>query len=158
MHLFRIAPERFLQDLSGKGASYRQGGRWNRAGLPVVYMAPSASTAMLEMANYLPSPRLIPRAYRIGVYELPDKIRLDSLDAGKLPPDWNRYPYPASTQQMGTDWHQQGRALGLRVPSVAVPGQLEQILVINPLHPDLAHLKLTETVDLAFNPRIFGGQ
>jgi len=158
VRLFRIAPERYLEDLSGKGASYTRGGRWNRAGVPVIYMAPSASTAMLEMANYLPSPQLVPKAYRIGVYELPGSVRLDSLSPDSVPRDWNRYPYPASTQEVGTRWHQQGTTLGLRVPSVAVPGQLEDIIVINPLHPDVAHLKLMETVDLAFNPRVFGGQ
>lgn len=158
MYLFRIAPGRFLEDLSGKGASYTQGGRWNRAGVPVIYMAPSASTAMLEMANYLPSPQLVPKAYRIGLYELPDDIPLDSLAPELVPRDWNRYPYPASTQELGTRWHQKGSALGLRVPSVAVPGQLEDIIVINPLHPDVSYLKLTKTLELVFNPRAFAGR
>ena len=58
MRLYRICRVEHLEDYSGLGASYRDGGRWNEAGLAVLYFAETASVAMLEMANYLPSRRL----------------------------------------------------------------------------------------------------
>ena len=60
MQLYRICPQSYLQDFSGLGASYKDGARWNSAGLPVLYFALSPATVLLEMANYLPSPRLVP--------------------------------------------------------------------------------------------------
>ncbi|MDD9984143.1 MAG: RES family NAD+ phosphorylase [Gammaproteobacteria bacterium] len=70
MRLYRICHVRYLQDLRGLGASYRDGARWNEPGFPVVYFAETPSVAMLEMAHYLPSPRLVPPGYRLGVYEV----------------------------------------------------------------------------------------
>lgn len=64
MRLFRICPEQYLENYSGLGASYRDGARWNKAGIPVLYFALSPAVALLEMGNYLPSPRLVPKSYR----------------------------------------------------------------------------------------------
>ena len=58
MQLYRICPEAFLENYSGEGASFRSGGRWNQPGQRVLYFASSAAVAMLEVANYLPSPAL----------------------------------------------------------------------------------------------------
>ncbi len=66
MRLYRICPERFLENYSGLGASFQDGARWNSKGYPALYFALSPATAMLEMANYLPSPRLVPADYRLG--------------------------------------------------------------------------------------------
>lgn len=62
MQLFRICPEPYLENPSGPGGSHQDGARWNSPGHPVLYFALSASTALLEMANYIPSPRLVPPA------------------------------------------------------------------------------------------------
>ena len=56
MRLYRICHARYLEDLRGLGASYRDGARWNEPGFPIVYFAETPSVAMLEMAHYLPSP------------------------------------------------------------------------------------------------------
>ena len=76
MRLFRICHARYLEDLRGLGASYRDGARWNEPGLPIIYFAETPSVAMLEMAHYLPSPRLVPLGYRLGVYEVSDEVAL----------------------------------------------------------------------------------
>ena len=65
MRLYRICHVRYLEDLRGLGASYRDGARWNEPGFPIVYFAETPSVAMLEMAHYLPSPRLAPPGYRL---------------------------------------------------------------------------------------------
>ena len=65
MRLYRIGRQAYLEDYRGLGASYLDGGRWNAAGVPALYFAETASVAMLEMANYLPSPRLGAMAIRL---------------------------------------------------------------------------------------------
>ena len=67
MRLYRIYHSVYLDNLTGRGASYMNGGRWNRPAVPVLYFAESPSVAMLGLANYLPSPRLIPPTYRLGI-------------------------------------------------------------------------------------------
>ena len=101
MQLYRICPQAYLQDFSGLGASYKDGTRWNSAGLPVLDFALSPTIALLERANYIPSPRLIPPSYRLGIYELTEQVNLDQLGVKQLPNDWAQYPDPKSTQTLG---------------------------------------------------------
>ncbi|MFT4927875.1 MAG: RES domain-containing protein, partial [Phenylobacterium sp.] len=81
MRLYRICPLHFLENYSGLGGSYKDGGRWNLPGVPVMYFALSPSVALLEMANYLPSPRLVPASYRLGIYELDTEL-VDEIKVG----------------------------------------------------------------------------
>jgi RES domain-containing protein len=157
MRLYRIVPESYLADFRGLGASYRDGARWNRAGQPVLYFALSAATALLELANYLPSPRLIPAGFRLGIYDMEDASPFHTLPIDTLPEDWARYPYPVSTQTIGGDWLDRGDDVGLLAPSAAVPEGLEHIVVINPRHPDCAKLRLIASTAELFNKRSFAG-
>jgi RES domain-containing protein len=158
MQLYRICPERYLEDYSGLGASYRDGARWNVAGVPVIYFATSASLAMLELANYLPLPRLVPENYRLGIYILSSRVKVDTWSVADLPEQWNQYPYHASTQQLGTAWLKSGKRVALRVPSAAVPGGLEKCVVINPLHSAINQLKLVDQQHDIYSKRIFASK
>jgi RES domain-containing protein len=158
MQLYRICPERYLEDYSGLGASYRDGARWNVAGIPVIYFAASASLAMLELANYLPSPRLVPESYRLGIYTLSGRVKVDTWSVADLPQQWNQYPYPASTQQLGAAWLKSRKRVALRVPSAAVPGGLEKCVVINPLHSAINQLKLVDQQHDIYSKRIFAAK
>ena len=155
MRLYRIAPLLFLENYQGLGASYRDGARWNSPGIPVLYFASSASVAMLEMANYLPSPRLTPSSYRLGVYEFPEGVASDSMGIDELPSEWNRYPYPVSTQRLGSIWLQAVENALLIVPSAAVPAGLESILTVNPQHPDSKALQLIASERQIYSERAF---
>ena len=157
MHLYRICPEKFLENYSGLGASYREGARWNSAGLPVLYFALSPATALLEMANYLPSPRLVPLSYRLGIYEIADDTTLENITYQELPEDWAQFPYPASTQKLGDEWLNECSSLGLVVPSTAVSAGLEKIVVLNPNHPAITGITLRESLSELFNKRSFSG-
>ena len=154
IRLFRITRVERLKDFSGLGASYRSGGRWNDAGVPALYFANAASVAMLEMANYLPSPRLVPRDYRLAVYVVPDDAVIEHWSVDSLPADWRNFPYPPSTQRMGSDWLNGATAPFLAVPSAAVPGGLENIVLANPpcLTPGAIRLQSEETE--IHNPRV----
>ena len=111
---------------------------------------------MLEMANYLPSPRLVPSSYRLGIYELPDDTPMDRWPVSVLPPDWRDFPYPISTRRMGTNWLIQGNGHLLAVPSAAVPAGLETILLASPARLGAETIRLDEgtpTFDLRIPPR-----
>ncbi|MEM9154933.1 MAG: RES family NAD+ phosphorylase [Cyanobacteria bacterium P01_F01_bin.33] len=157
MRLYRIAKEKYLASFSGRGKSFLDGARWNQPGFSVLYFAPSPAVALLEMANYLPSPRLVPKNYRLGIYELPDEVSCKTLEIADMPPDWAKYPYPASTQAIGSEWLREGASLCLFVPSAAVPSGLEQVVVVNPMHPEIATLKLVDVRAHLYNDRAFQG-
>ncbi len=157
MRCFRICPQQYLENYSGLGASYKNGARWNLAGEPVLYFAQSPATALLEMSNYLPSPRLIPKSYRLGIYQIADTTPLDIIEHDDLPEDWASFPYPISTQKIGSNWLKTGKSLGLLVPSTAVPAGLENIIVINPLHAEAQSIRLVNSISELFNKRTFSG-
>lgn len=157
MKLFRITRIKYLENFTGKGSSFKNGARWNTSGIPVLYFASTPSVALLEMANYLPNPRLIPADYRLGIYHLPNTVSSQTLTVENLPQDWSRYPYPLSTQKIGSQWLNEGNSLILFVPSVAVPAGLENIAVINPRHTQINELKLSSVESALYNDRAFKG-
>ena len=157
MRLYRITPECYLENYRGFGASYRDGARWNRAGQPALYFALSPATALLEMANYLPSPRLVPDSYRLGTYEVPDSLPVHILSDALLPSDWAEYPYPPSTHMIGGGWLDKGDEVALLVPSSAVPLGLEKIVVINPTHKECSKIELIDSTPDLYNRRTFSG-
>jgi RES domain-containing protein len=157
VELFRITRIKYLENFTGRGGSFLNGARWKQPGIPVLYFASTPSIALLEMANYLPNPRLIPADYRLGIYHLPDTVSSQTLMVKNLPQDWSRYPYPSSTQKIGSQWLNEGDSLILFVPSVAVPAGLENIAVINLKHPDINKLKLSSVESDLYNDRAFKG-
>ena len=156
MHLYRIGPEQYLRNMSGLGASYRDGARWNLPGLPAVYFGLSPSVAMLEMANYLPSPRLVPKSYRLAQYEI-QGADYDQWTIQDLPSDWNSFPHAYSTQNLGSEWLKQNQKLLLILPSAAVPAGLENIALFNPNHPDAANISLLKSLAEIYSERMFRG-
>ena len=158
MRLYRICPERLLENYSGLGASFQDGGRWNRPGLPALYFAASPGVAMLEMANYLRSPRLVPEDYRLGVYETTTDIQTDRLPVRDLPADWREYPYPPATQALGSRWLIRAETALLIIPSAAIPGGLENIVLANPAHPDSKTLKLVSAETDIYSLRAFSSE
>jgi len=115
---------------SGRGAA-KYGGRWNTKGTPLVYTAESLAGAMVELLAYFKDVRsLETRVYfRVKV----DEVSILDLDPEALPSDWKAYPYPPSTQRIGSRWAEDRVSVGLRVPSVLIPESYNVLL--NPLHP-----------------------
>lgn len=155
MRIYRICRAEHLENFEGQGASFRHGGRWNRAGVPVLYFAESASVAMLEMANYLPSPRLVPAAYRLGVYEVASSASVKRWRVDDLPKDWDEFPHSPWTQQEGTEWLLHGKESLLSVPSAAVPGGLENIVLASPHRLAPAGIRLVDALKNIYDSRTF---
>lgn len=155
MRLYRICRADHLENHHGLGVSYLRGGRWNEPGIPVPYFAATPGVAMLEMAHYLPSPHLVPPEYRLGVYEVGGNPSAERWTIEHLPADWNRFPYPRSTQRMGSDWLKRGSASLLVLPSAAVPGGLDDIVLAAPARLDARSIRLIAAHQRLYNPRAF---
>lgn len=159
MNLYRITPQQFLENYDGLGASFKSGARWNAKNHPVLYFALSPSVALLEMANYLPSPRLIPKTYRLGTYQLSEQASITRYQPDELPTNWADYPHPIETVHIGTEWLKSQTTLCLQVPSAAVSEGMEDILVVNAklIDPSKPQIKLIRSTEKLFNQRMFDG-
>ena len=138
------------QPLSGEGAR-RVGGRWNHRGTPLVYLAESIALATLEVLVHLQDAETLPK------YALAD-IQFDSslvreLRAEDLPENWNVFPHPASTKEIGRQWVDTRSSALLKVPSSVSPREANYLL--NPEHPDANGVEVAAVLDHAFDPRLF---
>ncbi|WP_293173858.1 RES family NAD+ phosphorylase [Oceanithermus sp.] len=148
--LWRITRKDRVQGaFTGKGAA-KHGGRWNEKGTPVVYTAESLAGAMVELLAYYKDVRTLEtRVYfRLGV----DEELILGLHPNALPDDWRAFPYPPSTQKIGTLWHREAPSVGLRVPSVLIPETYNVLL--NPEHPEFHRVTIDGPYPLAVDGRL----
>lgn len=102
MELYRVTNKRFADNFNGRGASFKDGARWNSTGNPVIYFALDLGTAMIGAANYHASPRLVPPSYCKATYLVEEGVSTEYLSAAHLPGYWDMMPYPKSTQRIRT--------------------------------------------------------
>jgi RES domain-containing protein len=154
MTLWRIAadtPQYEAHDTSGKGAE-SSGGRWNRAGAPMLYTSTSRALACLETVVHLGAASLplnrylvkltVPAAaWKAAAVVEPNKLAgWDAEPAGKASLDW------------GTAWAGAKTTLLARVPSVIVPE--ESNVLVNPMHPDIAHIAAVKVRKWLYDVRL----
>jgi RES domain-containing protein len=130
----------------GAGAAVR-GGRWNPAGMQVIYAAGSLSLAMLE---FLVQGRDFDRTLLVDA-DIPEDVAVDDLLANP-PANWRALDSPSAVEA-GRAWLAVGRTAVLRVPSALVPR--EPNYVINPAHPDAARIRRADPVPLDWDVRLF---
>jgi RES domain-containing protein len=143
--LWRISRHR---DLKGAGG-LKAPGRWHERGLPVVYLAESPAGALLETCVHT-SANDVPPRYTLLAIEVEEGVGTEDFDASTLPSNWIQQV--AVTRQIGSAWLQAGRSALLRVPSALVPATFNVLL--NPLHPNAARLRIQSAVRYPFDPRI----
>ena len=147
MILWRISN---YADLSGVGGLIRQG-RWHHRGRPVVYLASSAASALLEALVHLEAatPSDLPRHYQLLEVALPDNASI--LDAPEqTDADWRQHL--TLTRRVGDHWLAQGPSLLLRVPS-AVVGRTFNLL-FNPAHPQASACRVVSVARFPFDGRL----
>jgi RES domain-containing protein len=146
-----VKKSRAAEAFSGEGARLF-GGRWNRRGTPVVYLADSLALAALEIFAHLNGADrgLEFTAFRV---ELPARARLERLGVAALPAGWRAYPTLPACQELGSQWARAGAALGLWLPSALVP--VQHNLLLNPAHKDFAALRIHAWGDFSFDPRMW---
>lgn len=154
MIVYRLARGKYAKDLSGTGAFlFRY--RWNSKGIEVVYTASSRALAMAEVWVHLPV-TLIPEDYVMLEIEIPDSVKVEELDVSRLSGDWNDFPHPDETKELGDEFFRSGRGCILKVPSAVVKGDCN--FLINPKHPDMKFIKIVGVVDFPFDKRMLKNQ
>lgn len=151
MIVYRLSKKMFAADLSGKGAELA-GGRWNSKGVAVLYTSSSRALCTTEIAVHTPL-GIVPKDYMLVTIEVPDDLPIRILKKEQLPPDWQIFPHPNSTQLIGDAFVADGKYVGLKVPSVTVQGEINY--VFNPRHPDFGKIKIVDTEPFGFDERLF---
>lgn len=137
------------QAFDGEGAR-KYPGRWNAAGVPVVYASSVLSLAALELLVHLDVRHARVPLYAFSV-DVPARL-VETLAAADLPRGWDDPVSPAPAQAFGTAWARSGRSLALRVPSAVVPEEWNAVL--NPAHPAFPRLEIDGPRPFAFDSRL----
>jgi RES domain-containing protein len=135
--------------LDGEGGR-RASARWHTRGRPIVYTASHLSLAVLELLVHI-DPGEIPTDLVALTIDVPDDIRVETLDVGSLPADW-RAPEHEACRRAGDAWLASLRTMVLRVPSAVVPE--EHNFLLNPLHPDAARARVAARRLFTFDLRL----
>lgn len=131
------------QDLSGSGG-LKYEGRWNEAGVPILYSSASLALSVLERRVHSVQQPKDDVSIEIEVPD--DSIELLAL----LPNSWKRDV--ASTRAIGSEWLRSNRSLCLRVPSAVVP---DFNYLINPRHVDISSVKIIAVKAFEYDVRLF---
>jgi RES domain-containing protein len=118
----------------------------------VVYTSASLSLAALELFVNLEPEELPEDLVAIGA-GLPDDLRIETMEAAKLPHGWQRAPAPASLQALGAEWVRKGISAVLGVPSAVIPS--ERNYVLNPAHRDFRRIEIGKPEAFRFDPRMW---
>ncbi|MCB9232205.1 MAG: RES family NAD+ phosphorylase [Bacteroidia bacterium] len=148
MRLYRIAKTDRIYDLNGTGAR-DHGGRWNFAGVPVVYASETRALAALEFLTHLPQER-IPEDLSLATLELGAPVIMLEIEVANLPEGWRKYPAPDALAIIGKFWSEESRYLALKIPSAIFPDEFNYL--INPSHPDFPKVKILKVEPFTFSP------
>lgn len=151
MEVYRLSREKFASTLSGKGAALK-GARWNSIGVELIYTASNRSLAMAEVAVHF-SLATLPVDYMMVTIFIPENISLQKLSVSNLPPDWNAFPHPGTTQMIGDRFITDNKFCILKIPSAVTQGDYN--LLINPNHADFRGIKIIAKDKFPFDKRIF---
>jgi RES domain-containing protein len=142
--LWRISRHR---DLTGAGG-LTVPGRWHHAGQPVVYLAGSPASALLEVCVHT-SANDVPPDFTLLKIEGPE-LRRSLIGLDDLPHDWMLRL--EVTRDLGTAWLESGRSVLLQVPSAIVPHTAN--FIFNPRHPAAKRFRIRESISYPFDARL----
>ena len=135
MTLWRISNHAKLEGRCGLITS----ARWHTIGRPVVYLASSPSSALLEILIHLElTEALLPDSYQLLKVQAPDEIATENVALSALPRAWEEDL--AATRRIGDGWLGSRRTALLEIPSAIVPETLHYLL--NPAHPEASNITI----------------
>ncbi|MBS1815401.1 MAG: RES family NAD+ phosphorylase [Acidobacteria bacterium] len=151
MRVFRICKKKFAQAaFSGEG-SRLYAGRWNPAGVSMVYTSASLALASVELFVHL-DPSVAPNDLVSIAADIPDDLAMETIAVESLPRDWRSLNH-ASLRKRGADWIRAGRTVAMRVPSAVVTGEWNVLL--NPAHGDFTKIVQQKPLPFRFDDRMF---
>ena len=145
---WRIVKEKHAATaFDGEGARLH-GGRWNSAGIRVVYTSSTKSLAALEILVHLLLP-VIPAFVAIPI-QFEDKL-VEAFRLEKLPAGWDAEPPSPASQRIGDDWVKTARSAVIALPSILTS---ETNYLLNPAHPDFRSIRIGKSEPFTFDPRL----
>lgn len=151
MKIWRICRARFAGEaFSGLGAR-RFGGRWNSSGVPMVYASSSLALAAIELFVHL-EPNLQPGDLVSIAATLPSGEPAQRLGPEQLPKTWWKDDFEP-LRAIGDKWIREQTSLAIEVPSAAL--SVEWNVLVNPLHPAMAQIKIEKPQPFRFDARMF---
>lgn len=149
MHVYRISSTLYIRDLAGLGPK-TYGGRWNYRGVPAIYASETRALAALEFLVHVRTRTA--DNLQIATISVPDSIVPSEFRIEILPKGWRDHPPPVKLAEMGTDWLKSLKSLLLRVPSAVIPDEFN--IIINPMHKDMKHVKISHVEDFSYDKRL----
>jgi len=149
MIVYRITKSKRASDISGAGAALNPG-RWNMRGTPVLYTSESKEIALLENLVHIP-PMLTPKLDILTI-EIPDDS-ITRLEAKDLPSNWLQFPAPTILSELGQKWVNEGKYLGLMVPSCIIHSSFN--IILNCSHKSYSkQVKIIDQTEFYFDSRL----
>ena len=144
MVLWRISRHRDLRGIGGLKAA----GRWHYAGRPIVYLAKTPASALLEVCVHT-SANDVPPEFTLLKIEGPD-LDVPSIGLDILPKGWRTDL--EITRDLGTSWLEKNETVILRVPSAIVPQTMN--CLFNPAHGRAGEFRIVDTIAYPFDERL----
>jgi len=152
MQVFRVTFTRFADDLTGEGARLHKG-RWNPAGVPMVYTSSSVALASIEcFVNVPPVIVSCSNFSRVDIF-IPDDAPIEYVRIEDLSGNWRDIPEPDFLSEIGRDWANKRDSLVLCVPSAALCGH-ENNFLINPRHPRISDVRVLNVQPFTYDTRM----
>lgn len=115
-----------------------------------MYLSTTLSLAAMETFVHLgeDAARL---AYVYFEVEIPASVSISAL--ARAPKGWRDEPPGIASMRAGDQWLVEGKSALLEVPSAVIPPEMN--LILNPLHPDSAKLRIGVARAFHFDPRMW---
>ncbi len=129
----------------------RFGGRWNSPGVPMVYASSSLALAAIELFVQL-EPNQQPSDLVYIAAQLPKGEPAKRFDSSHLPANWwaDEMERP---RELADRWIREKTSLAVEVPSAAL--RMDWNVLVNPMHPAIADIKVEEPQPFHFDARMF---
>lgn len=152
--VYRIQKKQFVDSvLTGEGARLN-GGRWNLPGTPLIYTSTTPELALLEILVHLDGTPLndLPPFVRVTI-DLPDAI--EDVPISALPTGWYALRYPDELPHfLSEKLSPTYPALAFALPSVVLPDTPSRNILINPIHPLIAQVRIVDVRPHQFDQRL----
>lgn len=124
--------------LDGQGGLFASA-RWHSRGHPIVYLAETPASALLELLVHLELDiKNLPTSYKLLKAEAPEDISIRTVEESNLPAGWREDLI--LTRTVGDEWLASAGATLLKVPSAVMPETFN--ILLNPHHPEAARVKI----------------
>ena len=150
MLVYRIVRNKFSTDLTGTGARLF-GGRWNSAGLSVLYTSSYRSLAVLEVLVHTTN-SFVPNDLRLVTIEIPEDVYIAQINYKEIEEEVAVYKVNAQLHTFGDEWIRASSSLALSVPSIVLPEEFN--VLINPLHSDFYRVRIIENTPFSLDERL----